>query len=255
MQFKRLNACVAATLVAFTMNTTHAANDDIVDTAVKAGSFKTLAAALNAADLVDALKGNGPFTVFAPTDEAFAKLPSGTLESLLKPENKDKLTAILKYHVVPGRVLAADALAAGSAKTLEGSPVRIRVEGDSPMVNGAKLVSTDIAASNGVIHVVDSVLLPSENSQSEVHPRQMIETAIRTGAPLYNQGHVSQCASVYMSTVQTLLSSEGHSMCSSTRHSLETALTSAQHSTCSDSQAWTLRHALDNAYNSMALAR
>ena len=133
---------------------------DIVDTAVKAGSFKTLAAALKAAGLVDTLKSNGPFTVFAPTDEAFAKLPAGTVETLLKPENKDKLVAILTYHVVAGNVKAADVVKLKSAETVQGSGVKITVADGKVMVNDANVVKTDIACGNGVIHVIDTVLLP-----------------------------------------------------------------------------------------------
>ena len=133
---------------------------DIVDTAVAAGSFKTLAAALKAAGLVDTLKGQGPFTVFAPTDEAFAKLPAGTVEELLKPENKAKLTAILTYHVVPGKVPAAKVLTLQHAKTVNGQEVAISVDNGTVRVDKAKVIKTDVAASNGVIHVIDSVLLP-----------------------------------------------------------------------------------------------
>ncbi len=133
---------------------------DIVDTAVAAGSFKTLAAALQAAGLVDTLKSKGPFTVFAPTDEAFAKLPPGTLEDLLKPENKEKLVAILTYHVVPGEVMAAQVTKMKSAKTVNGKTISITVKGGTVMVNNAEVVKTDIVCSNGVIHVIDSVLLP-----------------------------------------------------------------------------------------------
>lgn len=132
---------------------------DIVDTAVAAGSFGTLAAALGAADLVDALKSEGPFTVFAPTDAAFAKLPEGTVETLLKPENKDQLVAILKYHVVAGKVMAADVVGLEKATTLQGQSVKIDTE-DGVKVGGAKVTATDIEASNGVIHVIDSVILP-----------------------------------------------------------------------------------------------
>ena len=138
----------------------HHEESDIVDTAVAAGSFKTLVAAAQAAGLVDALKGDGPLTVFAPTDEAFAALPAGTVEDLLKPENKGKLAAILKYHVVAGRVYSSDALAAGTAKTLEGNSIKIAVEGKAAKVNDATLIKTDIDASNGVIHVIDTVILP-----------------------------------------------------------------------------------------------
>ena len=135
---------------------------DIVDTAVAAGSFKTLAAALQAAGLIETLKGKGPFTVFAPTDEAFAKLPAGTVADLLKPENKAKLTAILTYHVVPGSVMAAQVVTMDGkeAKTVNGQSVKISVKGGTVMVDGAKVVTTDIKASNGVIHVIDSVILP-----------------------------------------------------------------------------------------------
>jgi transforming growth factor-beta-induced protein len=135
-------------------------DSDIVDTAVAAGSFKTLAAALTAAGLVDTLKGKGPFTVFAPTDEAFSKLPAGTVESLLKPENREKLIAILTYHVVSGKVLAKDVVKLKSAKTVNGKEVTVTVGDAGVMVDGAKVVATDIETSNGVIHVIDSVILP-----------------------------------------------------------------------------------------------
>lgn len=136
------------------------ADKDIVDTAVGAGSFNTLVAAVKAAGLVDTLKGEGPFTVFAPTDAAFAKLPAGTVESLLKPENKDKLVAILTYHVVAGKVLASDVVKLTSAKTVNGKAVTVKVSDAGVMVDGAKVVATDIETSNGVIHVIDSVILP-----------------------------------------------------------------------------------------------
>ena len=137
---------------------------NIVDTAVEAGKFKTLAAALGAAGLVDAVKGPGPFTVFAPSDEAFAKLPKGTVETLLKPENKEKLKAILSYHVVPGKVMAKDVLGVKGAKSLNGQRIDVKVDGGKVMVDGAQVVATDIACTNGVIHVIDSVILPSEDN-------------------------------------------------------------------------------------------
>ena len=140
-----------------------AADKDIVDTAVAAGNFETLAMALGTADLVDTLKGPGPFTVFAPTDEAFAKLPAGTVESLLQPENKEKLVAILTYHVAPGKVMAADVVKLKDAETVNGAMVDIKVDGDTVMVNDATVTATDIEASNGVIHVIDSVILPPGN--------------------------------------------------------------------------------------------
>ncbi len=133
---------------------------DIVETAVAAGKFSTLAAALQAAGLVETLKSEGPFTVFAPTDEAFAKLPAGTVESLLKPENKEKLTSILTYHVVPGKVLAAEVVKLDKAKTAEGSEADIQVDSGKVKVDEANVVMTDIECSNGVIHVIDSVIMP-----------------------------------------------------------------------------------------------
>jgi len=133
---------------------------DIVDTAVSAGSFNTLAAALDAAGLVETLKGEGPFTVFAPTDAAFAALPEGTVENLLKPENKDQLVAVLTYHVVPGKVLAADVVKLDSAKTVNGESVTIMATDAGVKVDDANVVKTDIMTSNGVIHVIDAVILP-----------------------------------------------------------------------------------------------
>jgi uncharacterized surface protein with fasciclin (FAS1) repeats len=133
---------------------------DIVDVAVSAGQFNTLAAALEAAGLVETLKGDGPFTVFAPTDEAFAKLPAGTLDHLLMPENRDQLVAILTYHVVPGKVYAADVVKLDSATTVNGADVKITVGDNGVAVNDANVIKTDIKASNGVIHVIDTVILP-----------------------------------------------------------------------------------------------
>lgn len=134
---------------------------DIVDTAVAAGSFNTLATALQAAGLIDTLKGDGPFTVFAPTDEAFTKLPEGTVENLLKPENKDKLTAILTYHVVSGKVYAKQVVDLDSATTVEGSDISIVVKDGNVILNGNSTVTkTDIKTSNGIIHVIDQVLMP-----------------------------------------------------------------------------------------------
>src|SRR5689334_14855656 len=145
--------------IALTLASSIASAADIVDTAV-AAKFKTLVAAVKAADLVDTLKGPGPFTVFAPTDEAFAKLPPGTLETLLKPENKAKLQSILTYHVVPGRVLSQDVVKLDSAKTVEGRTLSIKTADGGVMVNNAHVIKADIKTSNGVIHVIDTVLLP-----------------------------------------------------------------------------------------------
>lgn len=137
----------------------HAAQDNIVAVAVGAGQFNTLVAAVKAADLVEVLSGPGPFTLFAPTDEAFKKLPAGTVETLLKPENKDKLAAVLKYHVVSGKVMAAD-VKSGMVKTVQGGDLDVKVSDGKVSVNNATVVKADVGASNGVIHVIDSVLLP-----------------------------------------------------------------------------------------------
>ncbi len=136
------------------------ASGDIVETAVAAGQFNTLVAAVKAAGLVETLQGEGPFTVMAPTDEAFAKLPAGTVESLLKPENKDKLVKILTFHVIPADVKAAQALEAGEADSIEGGTLTFAVDGEQAQVNGVNIIKTDIATTNGTIHVIDEVLMP-----------------------------------------------------------------------------------------------
>lgn len=147
---------------------------DIVTTAVSAGSFKTLAAALTAADLVETLQGDGPFTVFAPTDEAFAKLPAGTVENLLKPENKALLTAILTYHVVPGNVMAKDVVKLTTATTVNGQRVDIRTKDGKVMIDNAAVTKADIGCTNGVIHVIDSVIMPAD--------KDIVATAVNAGS-------------------------------------------------------------------------
>jgi uncharacterized surface protein with fasciclin (FAS1) repeats len=150
---------IALTAASFLAAPAFAADMDIVDTAVGAGNFTTLVAAVTAAGLVDTLKGPGPFTVFAPTDAAFAALPAGTVEDLLKPENKEKLVSILTYHVVPGAVMSTDLTEGMKAATVNGAEVTITLEGGAK-VNGAVISTADIVATNGVIHVIDSVILP-----------------------------------------------------------------------------------------------
>ena len=155
-----LSACFLAIFVLAGCGTKTMPEKDIVDTAVAAGDFNTLVAAVKAAELVETLKAEGPYTVFAPTDAAFAKLPEGTLESLLKPENKAKLAGILTYHVVAGKVMAADVVKITEAKTVNGKMLKISTMNGKVMVNGANVVKTDIECSNGVIHVIDAVVLP-----------------------------------------------------------------------------------------------
>jgi uncharacterized surface protein with fasciclin (FAS1) repeats len=155
-----LKAASVAVPAFFLAGASHAA--DIVDTAAGAGSFDTLVSAVEAADLVETLKGEGPFTVFAPTDEAFAKLPEGTVEELLLPENKDQLVAILTYHVVPGETMSADLIGQElEVETVQGDMVAIDATGDVVMVNDATVIQADVEADNGVIHVIDTVIMPA----------------------------------------------------------------------------------------------
>jgi transforming growth factor-beta-induced protein len=153
---------------------------DIVDTAVADGRFTTLVAAVTAAELVDTLKGEGPFTVFAPTDDAFSALPAGTIDELLKPENKQKLTDILLYHVVAGSVMAADVTALTSAPTVLGKDVAVKVDMGSVYINEAKVIITDIATSNGVIHVIDAVLLPPSD-EAAMEKKTIVDVAVADG--------------------------------------------------------------------------
>ncbi|TMN82713.1 MULTISPECIES: fasciclin domain-containing protein [unclassified Pseudoalteromonas] len=164
--FKKITTAVLITVASMGFSFTAQANHhgmkkDVVDVAVENGSFTTLVAAVKAAGLVDTLKGKGPFTIFAPTDAAFSKLPDGTVEMLLKPENKDKLTTVLTYHVVAGKVMAKDVVNLDSAKTLQGQSVMVKTD-MGVMINNAHVVMPDVKASNGVIHVIDTVLLPKE---------------------------------------------------------------------------------------------
>ena len=162
MKFQNVVAAAAVALVSIGAQATGIApSKDIVDTAVEAGSFKTLAAALQAADLISTLKSEGPFTVFAPTDAAFRKIPKADLDALLS--DKRALTEVLTYHVVSGKVMAADVVKLTQAKTVEGSPVKIKVVDGKVMINNANVSATDIAASNGVIHVIDTVIMPVKN--------------------------------------------------------------------------------------------
>ncbi|MEM0910775.1 MAG: fasciclin domain-containing protein [Pseudomonadota bacterium] len=156
-----LSAIVVLSASAFAGEYGKKAKKDIVDIAASNPDFSTLVTAVKAAGLVDALKGDGPITVFAPTNEAFAKLPAGTIEDLLKPENKDMLVSVLTYHVVPGKVKAADVVNVESATSLQGQDISVTVEGETVMIDEAQVVATDIEASNGVIHVIDSVILPA----------------------------------------------------------------------------------------------
>ena len=218
---------------------------DIVDTAVGAGSFKTLVAAAKAAGLVDTLKGEGPFTVFAPTDEAFGKLSKCTLDSLLKPENKHKLAAILTYHVVPGKVKAKKAAKLDSAKTVNGAEITIKPSGKSLMINNAKVVKADIKTSNGIIHVIDTVLIP-EAKKVAGNTNHIIKQAIHKGVPMFNSGHHAQTAALYMKAGKEILGQCSSSACPASAKTIKTALHKASAEHCPTSQAWIMRKAFDH---------
>jgi transforming growth factor-beta-induced protein len=225
--------------------------DNVPSVAVKAGNFKTLVAAVKAAGLLDTLAGKGPFTVFAPTDKAFAKLPEGTVESLLKPENKGKLVEILKYHVVSGRVYSDAALKAGHTPTLQGSKITIAATASGATVNKAKLLATDIDAANGVIHVIDSVLIPSKSGKTSQRMDVMLENAVARGSQLYNTGHPKECAQVYAETMRTMISSKNHNMSRHTVRALKMVLYRAEQTDCDDTRAWMLRQGMDLAHHRM----
>ncbi|MCX6866387.1 MAG: CIA30 family protein [Verrucomicrobia bacterium] len=176
----------------------------LVDVATAAGGFKTLLAAATAADLVGVLSGEGPLTVLAPTDEAFAKLPAGTVDNLLKPENRGQLVAILKNHVIAGQVTLAKALELREGTTLQGSKVAVRFEDGRVRIGSATLVTADIQASNGIIHVIDQVLIPATTEAAAPSPAGLIELAIKRGVPFFNQGEAAACAALYEVTCEAL---------------------------------------------------
>ena len=223
------------------------ASDTIPQVAASAGSFNTLLAAVGAAGLADVLSSEGPFTVFAPTDAAFAALPAGTVENLLKPENKADLAAILTYHVVPGRVYADQALAAKSAKTVQGEKVNIAVKSGKPMVENANIVATDIDASNGVIHVIDAVILPpSLNAQAPAtSPADVLRTAINRGAPMFNHGNHAACADLYEMTLMSLAA--GNALNNDATNAVNNALIRAKRMHSATDRAWALRAGIDQA--------
>ena len=219
-----------------------APSKDIVDTAVGAGSFETLVAAVKQAGLVEALKGEGPLTVFAPTDEAFAKLPEGTVAQLLRPENKDKLTAVLTYHVVKGAVRSTDLLKVSSAPTLNGASVSFGLR-----VRNANVVKADIECSNGIIHVIDRVLLPPAPMAKQMPParsaQHIILEAIDRGVPIYNHGNHQGCADIYSNAARQVLSLSHKELGPMDRKDIQRALNMRSHS--ASDRAWNLRHAFD----------
>lgn len=220
---------------------------DLVETATAAGSFTTLLGAAKAAGLLDALRGEGPFTVFAPTDDAFAELPRDTLRTLLLPANRESLKAIIGHHVVAGRYTAAQAVSLGSADSLAGDSLSIRLEAGRLLVGDARVVRNDIAASNGVIHVIDRVLLPPAPLVvgRPLLPAALIELAIERGVPLYNDGQVAGCCAVYEIAAESLLA-RTEEIAAATRAIVVDALRVAAAQEPREA-AWTLRRALDAA--------
>ena len=222
------------------------ADKNIPEVATAAGKFTTLLAAVKSAGLVETLVGKGPFTVFAPTDEAFGKLPAGTVDDLLKPENKQKLVDILTYHVVPGRVYSEDAVAAKSAKTVQGASISVSVGSDGAKINSSKLVMTDLDASNGVIHVIDAVLMPPAKGADI---RRTLEHAVAQGASLYNAGHHEACAKLYESTMTSLAHTPMKPKLTS---HMSQVLQAASKQTCPTERSWTLRHGIDQMYTQLS---
>ena len=247
---------VVALALAFTLPVAQAGTSkkmqskNIVETAVAAGDFNTLIAAAKAAGLAGALSGKGPLTVFAPTDDAFNALPAGTIESLLRPENKDELAQILKYHVIAGRV-GSEALADGAQlETLAGTTATVSAAESGFNIQGARIVATDIDASNGVVHVIDRVILP---------PKQMarngsvtiISKAISHGVPMFNEGNAAATVAVYTMAAESLLSLASEEMNEMEINRLERGLNEARHSGNASEQAWALRYALDDVSASL----
>lgn len=221
---------------------------DIVDTAANAGTFNTLIAAAKAADLVDALKGDGPITVFAPTDDAFSALPAGTIESLLKPENKNQLATILKYHVIAGKI-GSVALADGALlETLAGIDASISKTEGGFNIENARIIMTDIDASNGVVHVIDRVILPpAQMSRSD--SARVISTAIDRGVPMFNHGNAAGTVAVYKAASAKLMQFGGLS--AEERARLQIGMKAADAARNAHASAWELRYALDDVNASL----
>jgi uncharacterized surface protein with fasciclin (FAS1) repeats len=217
--------------------------DTIVGVAAKAGVFKTLLAAAKAAGLADALAGKGPLTVLAPTDEAFAALPNKTLKSLLEPKNKNELAKILKYHVIAGEVTLAKALELEQGTTLEGGAVTFKFSDGRVMVGPAVLAKADIRASNGIIHVIDKVLIPPKAEAEALTPEALAGLAIDRGVPLFNDGNPAACAAVYEVTCEALRLMPGVS--DESKEDFANTLSKARAETSATRKAWILRYALD----------
>ena len=245
---KTLWVALAAMTLAAPAFAGHHKKMDIVDTAANAGTFETLIAAAKAAGLAGALKGEGPLTVFAPTDDAFGALPAGTIESLLKPENKDQLATILKYHVIAGKV-GSGALADGARlETLAGIDAVISQTEKGFNIENARIVATDIDASNGVVHVIDRVILPPAQMSRAESARQ-IQDAIDRGVPAFNHGNADMTVAVYKTVSETLM--RAGDLTAEERARLETGLMEAANASSTSASAWELRYALDDVNGSL----
>ncbi len=236
---------------------------NMVEVASNAGSFGTLLAAATAAGLVPTLSGDGPLTVFAPTDEAFSALPKGTVASLLQPANKSKLAEILKYHVVAGRVYSEDAITLPSAPTVAGPSIAITPTDGGANINSARLLQTDIDASNGVIHVIDRVLLPSDalsaGSVTSLKPtadqrsvaKSVLSDAIHQGVAIFNSGHHGQCADIYMQALQTVSSMPTVAMSAGLRDQVVQTLKVCPQMSSTTDRAWALRRQIDQVMSEL----
>ena len=248
----KLFGAVAATVLisasVFAGHHSERTGSNIVETAQEAGQFETLLAAAEAAGLARALSGDGPFTVFAPTDDAFGSLPAGTIQTLLEPENQEQLADILKYHVVPGRV-GSDELADGATlETLAGPRVTFIQSETGFTVEGARIVATDIEASNGIVHVIDRVIQPPQR-MSHIEASAVIEEAIARGVPMFNHGSPERTVIVYSDAAKRLIGNAALSP--EQRQRLERGLDAADRSHSARSSAWSLRYALDDVMESL----
>jgi len=223
---------------------------NLVDTADNAGTFKTLLAAVKAAGLVEALTSDKKLTVFAPTDAAFAKLPEGTIQSLLKPQNKDQLIKILTYHVIPGEVAFKDAVGLEQATALNKLDLTVNVKEGALFLNESRVINNDIQTSNGIIHVIDTVLLPPEDHHASP-VKHVIISAIEKGAPLYNHGQHGACADIYELTAEALLLLPDTQLKDAQRNMLQKSLAKSQVSRSDRTRAWTMRLALNNVIASI----
>ena len=249
--------CVLTGIFAISASNVKAAKD-IVDTAVGAGDFKILAKALQVTGLDKALKSKGPFTVFAPTDKAFMRLPKGTLNSLLKPENKDQLAQILKYHVVAGKVNGGTAVTLKEAKTLNGEKLKIQFKNAALYINKSRITATDVAASNGVIHVIDNVLIPKNLKSSkpakpakpavagkDAVSEKILTDAIDVGVDLFNADNEKACAAIYKIAVMAVLEIKPKALSNADIAKIKKTLAAVGASKDDRANAWALRRAMN----------